>query len=388
MSAPDQAPATPTPGVFYGANGYQTGFNPRGVNRWMEYGTTADPEENEGNRVVTEGTDHHTFTPGYEYYGFNAAGYGSSATRLTRIDYDSSYLEIQSEGAELSGVVIRWNDLGDDHLAVENIYSPLSSDNLALPVLPSDGTQIQAIGDISPDVSITTIDELSSATSTSAVADLDRWLLDLTDRTNGEVIDLGVWIDRRFSDGNGEAGPYDPWIAIIPVGQLPQPTVAVYNDSSCAESPWVWSYPNKVLSYVYAQEYLVTGLGAEAGFAACNTGDQALTCDEDWDGDGIADVDEPRPTTFMEQVWTSQCSTDPNLTVDNAFSLEFVDQDEVDEDELVSRSLTDNVGGTSGPEGEEALLEATVIGGQQYIIVVSGGGDTGTYELSIRQTNY
>ena len=386
-SAPDTAPSTPTPGVFYGANGYQTGFNPRGINKWMEEGTTADPEENEANRVVTEGTDHHTFTPGYEYYGFNAAGYGTSVTRLTRIDYDEAKLEIQSGGAELSGVVIRWNDLGDDTLAVENIYSPLSSDNLTLPSLPDDGGQIQAIGDISPDVSITIIDEQSSATSTAAIGDIDRWLLDLTDRTNGEVIELGVWIDRRFEDANGEASPYDPWLAIVVEGVLPQPTVAAYNSSSCSTSNWTWSYPNKVLSYVSAQEYLVPSLGV-GEFVGCTTGDQPLDCSLDWDGDGIADVDEPRPETFMEQVWVAQCSADPTITDEQAFSTEQVDQDELDEDELVSRSLTENIGGTSGPEGEEALLETTVLGGQQYVIVVSGGGDTGTYELSIRQTNY
>ena len=288
----------------------------------------------------------------------------------------------------MSGVVIRWNDADRDDLAIENIYSPLSVDDLPLPSLPDDGGQIQAIGDVRADVQIVVIDEESSATSSTTVADLDRWLLDLTDRTNGEVIDLGIWIDRRFEDAGGNAAPYDPWLAIMPAGVLPSPTVSGTNSGSCSTSSWVWSYPNKVLSYVHAQEYLLTTLGTDAVFTGCQSPTGAYTCDQDWDVDGILDTEETKPTTFMEQVWVAQCRVDSALNDETAFSFDWVDADELDEDEIVGRSSIDNIGGASGPEGEEALLEATVIGGQKYVIVVSGGGDTGTYELSIRQTNY
>ena len=388
ISAPDTAPSTPTPGVYYGANGYQSGFAPRGINRWVEDGTTADPEENEGKRVVTEGTDPHTFVPGYAYFGYNEGGYSASVTRLTQIEYDNTELRIQTEGSGMSGVVIRWNDADRDDLAVENIYSPLSVDDLLLPPLPSDGGQIQAIGDIRDDVNIVVIDEESSATSTAAVADLDRWLLDLTDRTNGEVIELGIWIDRRFEDASGNAAPYDPWIAILRAGVLPTPTVSATNSGTCSTSQWLWSYPNKVISYVHAQDYLVTTLGVDAEFTGCDEPTGGYTCDVDWDLDGVLDTDESQPETFMDQVWAAQCEVDSNLNENTAFSFEFVDADELDEDEIVGLSAISNIGGVSGPEGEEALLEASVIGGQKYVIVVSGGGDTGTYELSIRQTNY
>ncbi len=108
----------------------------------------------------------------------------------------------------------------------------------------------------------------------------------------------------------------------------------------------------------------------------------------DWDGDGVLDSDENKPASFMEQVWEHQCSLDPNLTEGSAFSLDYIDGYELDEDETPGFSAILNIGGHSGPEGEEALLTTSVLGGQQYIVVVSGGGDSGTYELSLRQTNY
>ena len=64
-----------------------------------------------------------------------------------------------------------------------------------------------------------------------------------------------------------------------------------------------------------------------------------------------------------------------------------LDQDELDDDEQFSYSYIYNVGGQSGEEGEEALLYATLEGGKQYILVVSGGDDTGTYELTLQQLN-
>ena len=52
---------------------------------------------------------------------------------------------------------------------------------------------------------------------------------------------------------------------------------------------------------------------------------------------------------------------------------------------FLSLSLT--LGCGDGEEGEEALLYATLEGGQEYILVVSGADDTGTYEITLRQLN-
>jgi hypothetical protein len=72
---------------------------------------------------------------------------------------------------------------------------------------------------------------------------------------------------------------------------------------------------------------------------------------------------------------------------DMVYSNEYVDIDEVDDDENSAYSTVYNVGGKSGEDGEEALLYSVLQGGERYIIVVSGGGDTGTYELHMRQLN-
>ena len=69
------------------------------------------------------------------------------------------------------------------------------------------------------------------------------------------------------------------------------------------------------------------------------------------------------------------------------YSADWVDQDELDDDDQFSYSYIYNVGGQSGEEGEEALLYATLEGGKQYILVVSGGDDTGTYEITMQQLN-
>ena len=72
---------------------------------------------------------------------------------------------------------------------------------------------------------------------------------------------------------------------------------------------------------------------------------------------------------------------------EDVYSSDYVDIDETDEDEDSAFSTVYNVGGKSGEDGEEALLYSVLQGGERYVIVVSGGGDTGTYELHLRQLN-
>jgi hypothetical protein len=47
--------------------------------------------------------------------------------------------------------------------------------------------------------------------------------------------------------------------------------------------------------------------------------------------------------------------------------------------------MSSNTGGRSGDEGEEGYVEATLTGGEQYVIVVGASQGTGAYELSVRQ---
>jgi hypothetical protein len=63
------------------------------------------------------------------------------------------------------------------------------------------------------------------------------------------------------------------------------------------------------------------------------------------------------------------------------------DLDEQDEDEESTYDRTRLLGGRYGLDGEEAFIEASLSGGQQYIIVVGAGTDLGPYELRVQQTN-
>ena len=66
-----QAPVSnPTSGQLYGANGYQVGIDVGDLNYYYEGGTTSDPSENTGKRVVLNHTDHSTFAFGQEFFGY------------------------------------------------------------------------------------------------------------------------------------------------------------------------------------------------------------------------------------------------------------------------------------------------------------------------------
>jgi len=404
LSAPTTAPETPSAGVFYGANGHQRGFNVRGPNRWIEGGTTSNPVENTTRRVVANGPDFHTYVPGFNFYGYTSGGYGSHFVRMTRIEYDAAAVELQSsiatEGGDdedpegIFGALIRWVDSPDLDNAVDDIYSPLDVNATALPDLPSDGSEIYAFGEISSLVN-TQVVTAEGDISTGGVEDTDRYLLDLTDRTSNELVQVAIWLDRRFATTAGQVGPEDPWVAIVPEDDLPSPTVNDFTSDTCPTSESTWAYPNSVLEHLFTQVFLSSTLYDDGDFElvdgdgaeVCGTWTGGLACEDDWDRDGVANADEPQPTTFVQQVLVEQCQDNsgalPAETIDDSW----VDADSVDEDDLPSYSVVYNVGGRSGEDGEEALLVTTVYGGERYVVVVGGNGDVGAYELSLKQLN-
>lgn len=388
LSAPTTAPETPAAGIYYGANGHQTGFNVRGINRWMEGGTTSSPSELLSNRVVTLGTDHHTYTPGYEFFGYGAGGYGAQVVRLTGIEYDATTLDLQSDGDGFFGAVIRWADPPFEDVAIDDIYSTLDVNAVPLPELPSDGTPVYAVGDISAPGTVRLLDG-EGEEFPDEIIDTDRWLLDLSGRTENELIQVALWLDRRFENTNGDVAPYDPWIAVVREADLPTPTVADTNSGACPGTDEVWSYPNVVPEGLAAQIFLTDVAYSDSNddFDACGVPTGTLSCAEDWDQDGVADADEPIPASLVEQIWVEQCQDNGGVMPESAFDIAWIDIDEQDEDELPSGSVLYNIGGLSGPTGEEALLVATLLGGSRYIVVVSGGGDSGVYELSLKQLN-
>ncbi|HJN73657.1 MAG TPA: hypothetical protein QGF58_06950, partial [Myxococcota bacterium] len=386
LSAPTTAPSPPTPGVYYGANGYQRGFNIRGANLWMDGGTTADPEEIKDLRVVGEGPDFHSHLPGFAMYGYTAGGYGAHVIRLTGLDYDQTKVEILGDSAlTLAATVVRWNDPTSQDWVVDNIYSPLDSNSVELQALPSDGTRIYAVGEIAVSAStqVVTLDDSSPV----SVDDTDRFTLDLSDRTGGEVIEVGIWLERRFEDTDGNPAPFDPWVGAAPQSWVPTPTVTTLTSALCTESEESFGYPTSVLPYMYYQEFLSSSVGVDSedpcGAPYVDSGD--LTCNDDFDGDNVADDEEPIPDGFIAQIQVRQCE----LGVDSSeyYNNDWIDKDEIDDGDQLTYDPVGNVGGDSGGSGEEAYLSLTLAGGETYTIVVSGGGDEGVYELSARQTN-
>ena len=391
ISAPTTAPNPPTPGVFYGANGYQRGFDVRGTNRWYEGGTTSAPTEIEDLQIVAEGPDFHTFVSGFEFYGWGSGGYGTQVVRLTDLDYDTTTLQIQGDSdLQLTATVVRWNDQETADYVSDNIFSPLDSNSVQLPTLGSDGDRVYAIGDISSPSTTNVIDSEGNSSS-SSVEDTDRYVLDLSSRTAGEVVEVGIWLERRFENTSGDVGPYDPWIAIAPSEWVPTPTVSSIDSTTCADATTSFQYPSSVLEYQYTQEFLSAMMGESGIDDPCgqppestDTGGSAiLTCDDDYDLDGVANEDEPAPTDFFSQVLVQQC----DLGLTPSYTTEWLDADEIDEDGEVTYDPIQNTGGYSGESGEEAFLAIELTGGEVYTIVVGGNGDTGVYELSVKQIN-
>ena len=76
------------------------------------------------------------------------------------------------------------------------LYSPTDVNNTILPVLPSDGSPIYGIGEISVEGATVTVDADGSQSS-QTVYDTDRWLVDLmSDFANGATVRIVVngWI--------------------------------------------------------------------------------------------------------------------------------------------------------------------------------------------------
>jgi hypothetical protein len=383
------------PGDYYGANGYQIGINVRGENVAMSGGNTSEPEEIEAQRVRMENTDHHTYTPGFPFYGHVVGSYGAHVVRLTDVSYRRTLVEIQANSPDYYGAIVRWNDLVEEDLAVENIFSTTDSNAIRLPRIPATCEPVYGIGALSAPGASSIV--LSGTTASTAVTesvwvdDVDRWRIDLSDRPLGEQVTLAIWLDRHFEDENGDAAPYDPWMAVFPEDWVPTPTYADTARAMCPATDGLYfEYPNTVLDYLYYQVFLADNpLDEDDGqtwseYDACGElSEEATSCANDWDGDGVPDEDEPRPETFFQQVMTHLCvpSTGETPVLDRtAF-----DADTLDEDSNAYVDRAENVGGVSVDSGEEAFLLITLEGGDTYLLIVGGNGTTGTYELSLRQ---
>ncbi len=379
------------PGNYYGANGYQSGFNLNGQNHSFQDGITDRPTEIDEDLITTSNQFAYIYSPGFEFDGYATAGYGVSVVRMTDVTYDKAKAEIQASSPGVTeGAVIRWNDPTTVNYAVEASAFPVDVDEIDLPALPIDGSIITGEGAIC-DSSFIYTEADDGSESTGSVDDTDRWLLDLTGRPLGTTVSVTVWLKRHFKDTSGDLGPKDPWVAIVPEDLVPAPTHAGTKDSDACDGDPVFDYPHSLLDYLYYQQMLSSTMYSSGTFDPCGTetGDTgtAPTCVNDWDLDGISNANEAQPANLYEQILVADCTAQgaTNDTFVASYSTDLMDADEIDSDDRPSYDLANNTGGRSSDSGEEGFVKADLAGGTKYLLIVGGNGDTGTYEINVRQ---
>lgn len=388
ITAPTSSPAE---GDLYGANGYQQGVNLRGVNRYMSEGDTDRPTESLAQRVTMNGPDFQTAVTGVDTFGYVEGGYAAQVTRLTDITLDSAHVKIQGDGGDFVGAVVRWADVDplSPDTVVEQIVSPTKVDNVELPVLPTDGTPVFGVGELT-DPGYTLVVQSDGSSELVSVYDTDRWLLSTEDFDASTTVEVSIHLRRRY-DGSNVPGPEDVWLAVLPTNLVPVPTVEGTQRGSCTEGV-DFQYPSSLLDYLYYQLFLTPISGSDW---TDSTGEDAFTCGEvlegtscgdDWDRDGILDADELIPDSFIGQVHAMQCTltgNDDSLfePMEPAF---IFDTDTLDSDDDAYFDRANNVGGVSEEGIEDAIAVKRLQGGQQFIIVVGAEGNTGTYELMVK----
>jgi len=419
LTAPTESP---TAGDYYGANGYQQGVYVRGMNLYMENGTTDSPSEVTGNRVVTSGTDPLTLATGLPFFGFLAEDYAAQVVRLVDIPYATAALVIDGNSENFSGAVIRWNDPGEPDYTVEDVFSSTSAATVGLPLLDPDGAPLYGLGIIGSPGATYVVDAGSSDNPTGEegdsaepeyesgdIYDTDRWSLDMTGFPASEEYEIVIEFKRHYANADGEIGPADPWVAVVPANLVPTPTVTGTNNDFCPTATTSFAYPASIMEHLFWQTFLSpvavgdetavspwSGIeGSEAtAFDPCGEAtDLTATCEVDWDSDGVLDEDEPTPGSFVQQVQVQQCTLTKNplgvnqLPLDSYVGEEIIDRDELDTDDTAYYDQTRNLGGRTDSSGEDAYLERWLRGGQEYVIVVGAGSDEGPYEFSVKVLN-
>lgn len=389
ISAPTSSPSE---GDLYGANGHQQGVNLRGVNRYMNGGTTDRPTESATQRVTLNGTDFRTAVTGVDNYGYLKGNYAAQVLRLTDITLSSAYLKVEGSGSDFLGAVVRWTDIDplDPDLAVETIVAPTKVDNVELPALKTDGSPVYGVGELTGP-GYTTMVLADGSSELKYVYDTDRWLISTENFSSTSTVEVAVHLRRRYG-GESAPGPDKVWLALLPTNLVPVPTVEGTQRGSCAEGV-DFQYPASMLEYLYYQLFLTPVSGASSYSAtaefSCGEVMTSTTCGSDWDRDGVLDDDELMPETFLDQIHAMQCTLAGNDTSRvTRMQPSFVfDTDTLDSDDEAWYDRARNLGGMTDESKEDAILVKRVSGGQQYIVVVGAEGNTGSYELMVKALN-
>jgi hypothetical protein len=434
-------PANPLPGELYGANGYQQGFDVNGLNKTYEGG--AEPggsTELESMRVLTQNLDPLLFHPQTDFFGKVAPKYGIATVLVSGLEQPVNWIKIETaNGSDLVGNVIRIND-ADPHvplLTLEDvdgakITTTRRLDNPAMPngtidALLIDGSERNVIGriDDSEEVDLSVGEELpdlgddddddaardwyddddsagEDATEAS-ITDTDRYSFSLAGVTT-----LGIWVDRRIAKLTGDVELADPFLAIVPASDVPDAfDYTLWNfgplpsHGPCADMS-LYNYPVVMPDWLAAQANLISDPTATFDVELAAAGDGDWECLYDSDQDGIADVEEAKPTTLMGQILLRQAQNlwdDPTFydatfgalagfgDVSSPWWDDFmidIDSNEQPDDEFATAIPAYNLGGRSAATGEEAVWMGTLPPGEYVIIVGGVGGGVGPYDLSVR----
>jgi len=411
-------PDPPLAGDPYGAHGFQQGFDVRGPNLTFTGGTDPDgPTELPELRVRTENLDPLVFHPQADFFGTVAANYGVVVVLVDGLEQPINHLLVEtSSGADLVGRVVRIQDGSPlaPPLTLEDVDGALLTTLRALGELDPTRER-RVIGRIDPpepiDVALSIDPEAAGAVvayTVAEVADTDGFTLTLAATTH-----LGIQVDRRYSGLGGEAALADPWAAVVPASDLPDPWAyeawgfgPTSADGPCGDPDW-YDYPYVVPQWLFDQGLLSDDPSIDVGFeplagppgSALGTWD----CLYDHDQDGVLDIDEAMPLTFPAQVLQRQAehlAVDPDfyalfdavpddlLPVDATapfFGPAFIDLDstEYPDDEFETSLPWLGLGGRAVQGGEEATWHGVLPPGD-YVVVVGGTASTGAYDLSVR----
>ena len=374
-----QDPQNPQPGELFGANGFQQGFNVRGINRTYSGGTEpGGATELLTRRVRTENLDPLVFHPQADFFGSVAGNYGNVVILVSGLEQPINYLIVESDGGtELVGNVIRIDDTDPYNMAVtlEDVDGAKITTIRELGVLDDLGLERRVIGRIDPAESFDVVagleppevgddddsagagddddsggddddsggddddsggddddsaigaradDDDSASEEPVAITDTDRYSFSLS-----AVTTIGVWVDRRISSLAGGAELEDPFLAVALESDVPDafdysmwdfgPSFGICPDPGVyIPGQSVFLYPVVMPAFVAAQGNLSSNPEYSGGFTPI-VGEGPIpeyTCSVDHDQDGIADADEAAPESFAGQILQRQAE---NLALDPAF---------------------------------------------------------------------
>ncbi len=456
-------PDVPVPGELYGANGFQQGFQVRGVNHTYTDGTNPSGATELPNlRVRTENLDPLVFHQGENNFGTSAAAYGITTVFVSGLDHEMNWLLVETDGADLLGAVVRLNDYHPVDpgapVTLEDILGPVYQNVVPLGDLDPFGSERRVIGRIDSavqvDVSLSCDPpdhegDDDDDDDDSAFSDDDDSAVDVpldpdeecpedgfggddddsasgTEITEIDVNDtdrfgfslagtqhVGIWVDRRYSDTSGGADLVDPFVAVAPASDLPDPLdYSQWNfgpnpsDGPCY-NPAVYQFPLVMPEWLAAQAVLLPLPEYEGPFETLVAGDGeapgSLPCVFDRDQDGIPDSEEAMPESLADQIQQRQAENlllDPGFydstfgvlpgfvgpTDQPFFDARFIDVDsnEDPDDDLASAFMPYNIGGRALPDGEEAVWQGVLPPGDYVIVVGDASAGGGVYDLSIR----